>query len=64
MGEVIDSYLLIHTLCSAFLDGPRGPFNGEGSGMLGQGPGDFGVDLSGEVWVETPAEDGRLIKKS
>ena len=41
------------------LDGPRGPFNGgEGTGMLGQGPGDLGVDLSGEVWVETPAEDG------
>ena len=38
--------------------GPRGPFPGDEGGMLGRGPGDLGVDLSGEVWVETPAEEG------
>ena len=42
--------------------GPRGPFGGGdegGSGMLGKGPNDLGVDLSGDVWVETPADEGK-----
>ena len=48
--------------------GPRGPFNGPGGddgreGVLGKGPGgpggDLGIDLSGDVWVATPAEEGR-----
>ena len=37
------------------LGGPRGPFPGGEEGPRG---GDLGVDLSGEVWVETPADEG------
>ncbi len=41
--------------------GPGGPFGPHG-GPHGGGPGgphDLGIDLSGEVWVETPTEDGK-----
>merc|ERR1740128_623357 len=37
--------------------GPRGPFPGGEEGPRG---GDLGVDLSGEVWVETPADEGKV----
>ena len=45
--------------------GPGGPPHGGPGGHFGPpgghggGPPDLGVDLSGEVWVETPTEDGK-----
>jgi hypothetical protein len=46
------------------LGGPRPPFGPPGhfgppGGGNGGPPPDLGVDLSGEVWVETPTEDGK-----